>query len=140
MRHDAIEHLTRIAKTGSIDQDTADWIIEFSRCWHRNGGTLPIHRCMGMPTLNQYKRNQRDYYLRETAKLINGRSSKQVAVMLYTEASKFQVLIWPRHKSSEGLPASYGEIQHWLFAARRYGKFPETVRQFENILRNRFES
>jgi hypothetical protein len=121
---------------GELDNETADWIVRGFEIWIRNGGVLPLDRCLGLPSNpKNLKIATRNYWLIEASKLIPANSYWHRACLLKKEADKFHGWQWDCWKSRMLPPAHATELQKLLFCALKSGAYlPSTNKQYQRII------
>jgi hypothetical protein len=100
---------------------------------------LSLERCLGLPaTPERARRELRDHYLREAAKLLPVATNKQSsrAAALLAEVRLFEARRWVCWRGKTTPPIEASDMNRFLFEAMRHagGTLPKSKRQYVNIL------
>jgi hypothetical protein len=118
-----------------IDQDTLRWLIEGFRKFDEHDGTLPLERCLRLPTAAQRRLAERDFWLRVAGSLITEPKPVARATELANCLTAFMSRgPWRQWSASSEPPDEATALQQALFhAARAIGDKP--VPQWRQVLR-----
>lgn len=128
--------LAHRAALGAVDDFAAAWISEGFNAWIRSGCSIPLQRCLGLPTNPDHARKAiRDVWLAEAGKLIEAGSSWRRAKRLKEYVERFERREWVSWKKARIHPTYATELEGLMFFALKSGAtLPGTVRQYQRIL------
>lgn len=115
---DPFDLADRIA-LNAMDEQTMAWVQAGFAKWTRCGGTLPLERCLGLPTTrNQVELRKRDYWLKKAALMLHKGSPHATMNAL---ADELEVFIsrgpWRVWEALSAPPAGASELRSALFYA-----------------------
>lgn len=103
-------------------------------------GRGPLDACLGMrprpgerSQATRYRQWKRDRALRSAWALCEGETPWAKSNNLAAEVSRYESIIWPRHRTMEAPPAGTSQLRTHLFEAFRAGAIPTTARQLHEI-------
>jgi hypothetical protein len=122
---------------GTADPAAIEWLRRGFVKWLQSGAALTLPACLGLharPFLIRIA--LRDFWLRDAGRCIEQRSDWGRAKALHAAARQFLGYPWPVWKRAAEPPwARCTRLQACLFfAAKAHADFPESVRQYFNIL------
>jgi hypothetical protein len=126
--------LRRMLASGGADKEAAAWAASGLHAWIRSGGSLPLTRCLGLPTTpGKTQQLLRDAWLREAARHVPGDTPWQKACALAAEIRHFERL-WECWHGERFPPARARPVEQALFFARTHAPLPGTARRLRSIL------
>jgi hypothetical protein len=131
--------LTRAA-AGDFDDDVQSHLKAGLRLYLETGGTLPLERCLRLPTTPKgLCKAQRDYWLRRAWESLDAPSGWSRSVSLAEEIKRFESRIWGRWREYDTPPEkNTSELSKTLFHAFRVGiDIPRTAVGIDKIVRGR---
>lgn len=140
---DQAVHIARqIAASGRVDDAAAQWLADGLRRWmDAKGDADMLLRCLRLPTTPKaWARHDRDLWLCRAGALIDEPALPRRAARLAELARRFERDKWLIYREQPRCPAFFDELDQCLFAARRAHRFPDSARQYQNILSGNFSA
>jgi hypothetical protein len=126
--------LRRLLASGGADKEAAAWAAAGLAAWLRSGGSLPLTRCLGLPTTpRKTQQLLRDAWIREAARYIEERTAWRRACKLAEEVKHFESRMWPHWRGERLPPAHATPAQACLFFAKTHSQLPATARRLRSI-------
>ena len=136
------ERAQRVA-SGQIGTQDLDWLSKGFSAFLANGGTLPLERCLRLPSKDgALRRAYRDQWLRTAWKMAGGDLSPWCrSEMLAVKVRTFAARQWVRWRTLQVAPPEASELEIALFHAfRARERMPVTAMQLHNIAHYRRHS
>jgi hypothetical protein len=125
--------LRRLLASNGRDEAAARWVSDGLSAWLHAGGSLPLTRCLGLPTTpGKTQQLLRDAWIREAARYVEAATEWQRACKLAEEIRRFERL-WECWRNGKLPPPRATPTQACLFFARQHGELPKSSRQVRNV-------
>jgi len=121
---------------GRLERDDLAWLAHGFKAYLASNGSLPLERCLHLPSGDRaLRRARRDYWLRLAwARMAGDVSPWRRSEMLAGAIHRFRAAKWPRWRSLGVAPVSAGLVENALFEAfRSCERIPATAMQIHNI-------
>lgn len=129
------------AASGDFDASVQRFLQAGLQRYLETGGTLPLERCLHLPTTPKgLCKARRDYWLRRAWKALEAASDWSRSLRLTEEVERFESRgIWRRWRELDTPPANVSELHGALFHAFKSGAdIPRTAVGLDKIVRGRY--
>lgn len=141
----SIEYALRLAQ-GRPELDTIRWLQDGLSTWINCSGSIPLERCLKLPTTPaKFTQLRRNYWLCKAAATLDASSSWQAANLLADELNVFMSRgLWRSWRHMLEAPEDASALRTALFyvakAHQRMGRTDRvlTARQIDRIIRHHF--
>jgi len=112
----AIHHALRLSQGDAADESIR-WLRAGLSSWIKCGGSVPLERCLSLPTTPaKYKLLRRNFWLARAAETIDSKSAWQGVTMLADELETFVTRgPWRVWRDLDSPPADASELRTALF-------------------------
>lgn len=138
---DPFELAQRLA-SGCFDSDVLGWMQQGLAIWVREGGQIPLERCLHLPnTLRRTRLIQRNHWLCEAAKALDCSTSWSAALQLSKELDSFLSRgTWHAWQELDCPPEGASCLRKALFhVAKTRGGKSLTARQIDRCIGHGFK-
>lgn len=121
---------------GRIDVEDMGWLVRGFKAYLASDGTLPLERCLHLPTGDRaLRRARRDSWLRQAWERLGEEVSPwQRSERLADVVNRFRTTKWPRWRALGAAPDHATDVEQALFEAfRSHERIPATAMQIHNI-------
>lgn len=135
----------------AAEREATAWILRGLRSYFRARGSVPLDRCLGLPSIKSARRaflvTSRDFWLCVAHGLCDGGTDWARSVSLADEMERFVTCIWPSWCDFHAPPRGSSQLREALFhamkaacampTARGLPAMPSTARMLHGIAKNR---
>jgi hypothetical protein len=121
---------------GRIDVEDVGWLVRGFKAYLASEGTLPLERCLHLPTGDRaLRRARRDSWLRQAWDRLDSEvSAWRRSEQLAEAVRRFRTTKWPRWRALGAAPEHATRVEQALFEAfRSHERIPATAMQIHNI-------
>ena len=134
----APDGLTRAHRVAQVRLDEEDllWLSRGFRAYLASNGTLPLERCLHLPSGDgALCRARRDGWLRQAWACLDDEATPwQRSERLADAVNRFRSALWPRWRARDTAPSSATPLETALYEAfRSHERVPATAMQLHNI-------
>jgi hypothetical protein len=132
---DGLARAHRIAGV-QLEADDVEWLSRGFRAYLASNGTLPLERCLRLPTGDgALGRARRDHWLRQAWDRVGDHVTPwQRSEKLAEAVRRFRSILWPRWRALAASPSTASQVDAALFEAfRSHDRVPATAMQLHNI-------